>query len=117
MPDENLQLYGSDNWLTPLFRSNTTHPVETLPVILRGKGEVLIVWVGKKDLKGQRHSPIEMFGLFNKKDWNELSTPADVTVRMDQKALTVLLDKIVRITLDRGQCLLLGWTIQTEPSL
>jgi hypothetical protein len=35
---------------------------------------------------------------------------------MDQKALVVLVDKIVRITRERGYCLLLGWTIQAEPS-
>jgi hypothetical protein len=36
---------------------------------------------------------------------------------MVQKALAVLLDKIVRTTLEWGQCLLLGWTIRAEPPL
>jgi hypothetical protein len=58
-----------------------------------------------------------MYGTFNKKDWSDLSTPSEVMSLMDQKALVVLMDKIVRITLEWGQCLLLGWTIQTEPSL
>jgi hypothetical protein len=116
LPDENLQLYGSDNWLASFFRPNVTFPVETLPIILKGTGEALLVWVGKKDLRGLCHSPIDMYGILNKKDWADLSNPAEVTVRMDQKALVVLVDKIVRITRERGYCLLLGWTIQTEPS-
>jgi WD40 repeat protein len=117
VPGENLQLYGSDSWLAPFFRPNVTFPIEILPVILKGRGEALLVWVGRKDLKDVYHSPMDMYGVLNKRDWVDLSAPADVTTRMDQKALVVLVDKIARITRERGHCLLLGWTIQAEPSL
>ena len=117
VPEENLQLYGSDSWLAPFFRPSVTFPIEILPVILKGRGEALLAWVGRKDLKDVYHSPIDMYGVLNKRDWVDLSAPADVTDRMDQKALVVLVDKIARITRERGHCLFLGWTIQAEPSL
>jgi hypothetical protein len=117
VPEENLQLYGNDSWLAPFFRPSVTFPIEILPVILKGRGEALLAWVGRKDLKDVYHSPIDMYGVLNKRDWMDLSAPADVTTRMDQKALVVLVDKIARITRERGHCLLLGWTIQAEPSL
>ena len=117
MPEENLQLYGSDSWLAPFFRPSITFPIEILPVILKGRGEALLAWVGRKDLKDMYYSPIDMYGVLNNRDWVDLSAPADVTARLDQKALIVLVDKIARITRERGHCLLLGWTIQAEPSL
>ncbi len=88
--------------------------MEVLPIILSGCGEVLIIFMGKQDGTGRAHPPMNLYGVIHKRDWNTVTTPRDMTFRLDALALTVLQDKVARLTLENGHLILPGWTIQTE---
>jgi hypothetical protein len=50
-----------------------------------GRGEVLLIFVGKKDPQGLVHPSMEMYGIMKKSDWGDLTTPLDVQRRMEAK--------------------------------
>ena len=111
-----MQIFGGI-WLTPYFHPNDLHPVEILPFILIGRGETLLIFVGKQDCVGLVHPPMNLYGVINKRDWNNFTTPREMTSRLDALALTVLQDKVARLTLEKGFCILTGWIIRSEPSI
>jgi hypothetical protein len=81
---------------------------------LSGCGEVLIIFMGKQDVTGRAHPPMNLCGVMNKRDWNTVTTPRDMTSRLDALALTVLQDKVARLTLENGHLILPGWMVQAE---
>jgi hypothetical protein len=109
----NMQTFGG-SWLAQHFLPSGDYPMEILPIILRRCGEVLIIFMGKQDGAGRAHPPMNLYGVINKRDWNTVTTPRDMTFRLDALALTVLQDKVARIILENGHLILPGWTVQAE---
>jgi hypothetical protein len=67
--------------------------MEILPIILSGRGEVLIILMRKQDGTDRVHPPMNLYEITNKRDWNAITTPREMTSRLDSLALTVLQDK------------------------
>ena len=109
----NMQTFG-DSWLTQHFRPSGDYPMEILPIILSGCGEVLIIFMGKQDGAGRAHPPMNLYGVINKRDWNTVTTPREMTSRLDALALNVLQDKVARLILENGHLILPGWNVQVE---
>jgi hypothetical protein len=91
--------------------------IETVSAVLTGKGEAVLLIVGKTDSSGKWHTPINMYGLSNQKHWKGLSSPLEVSTNLDQRATGILQDQAGRLILEHGPFLLWGWTIKPDPSL
>ena len=91
--------------------------IETVSAVLTGKGEAVLLIVGKTDSSGKWHTPINMYGLSNQRHWKGLSSPLEVSTSLDQRATGILQDQAGRLILEHGPFLLWGWTIKPDPSL
>jgi hypothetical protein len=111
----NMQIFGN-SWLAQHFRPSGAYPIEIVPIILKGRGEVLIILMGKQDGMGRVHPPMNLYGVINKRDWNDITTPREMTSRLGALASTVLQDQVARLILEMGHLILPGWTVQAESS-
>jgi hypothetical protein len=91
--------------------------IETVSAVLTGKGEAVLLIVGKADSSGKWHTPINTYGLSNPKHWKGLSSPLEVSTSLDKRATGVLQEQAGRLILEHGPFLLWGWTIKPDPSL
>jgi hypothetical protein len=91
--------------------------IETVSAVLTGKGEAILLIVGKADSSGNWHTPINTYGLSNPKHWKSLSSPLEVSTGLDKRATGVLQDQTGRLILEYGPFLLWGWTIEPDPAL
>jgi hypothetical protein len=91
--------------------------IETISAVLTGKGEAVLLIVGKADSSGKWHTPINMYGLSSPKHWKGLSSPLEVSTSLDTRATGVLKERAGRLILEQGPLLLWGWTIKPDPSL
>jgi hypothetical protein len=91
--------------------------IETVSAILAGRGEAVLLIVGKTDSSGKLHTPVNTYGLSSPKHWKGLSNPLEVSTSLDQRATVILQDKAGRLILEHGPFLLWGWTIKPDPSL
>jgi len=91
--------------------------IETVSAVLTGKGEAVLLIVGKADSLGRWHTPLTMYGLSTPKHWKGLSSPLEVSSSLDKRAIGVLQDQTGRLIVEHGSFLLWGWTIKLDPSL